>query len=272
MELDTGFWLLFPAALAAVGTGVLTWQGGRALHQVLTARLRRWTLPAYTAATEPTALPVEELYGIPPLAPYMVGLTLLGTWLSWHLLIGGARLVGPLAGLLPLLWKRERIRAGKQQVRREVAELVESLRLYLAVASSPGAALTLALNEERAGIVWRRLRRHRDILYLSGIEAVLSRVAVEVDSPDLHRLLARLRAAQAGSGAFTPALQAAAADLAAELRREIEEVIEAAPTRLILPLIALFLPPLLMLALSAPVQAFLDALAGMGGPLPLLGP
>lgn len=267
--------LTIPALLAAVGVGLLSWSGLQTLAALGAARFRRQiALPTRQKRTlEP--LSDEELFSIPNLTPYMLAGTALGGWISWNLFLGPLQFLGPLAGLLPLLWKRQRIRDGRQQLRQEVADLVETLRLYLAFASTPGAALTLALGENRQGsvlpgVLWERLRRQRDMVYLDGPEAALNALAIEVRSSDLHRLLARLRAAQAGSGAFTPALRAAAEELTAELQREMEELVEAAPTRLILPLIALFMPPLLLLALSAPVQAFLDTMAGVG-PVPLLG-
>ena len=262
--------LTFPAVLTALGVGFLTWRGLHTLAAVGNSwRRRRAPLPVRQA---PTVQPLRdsELFHLPNLTPIMVGSALAGGWLAWNLFLGPLQFLGPLAGLLPLVWRRQRSRDGRQQVRQEVADLVETLRLYLAFAPTPGAALTLALAENRTGVLWERLRRRRDQVYLDGPEAALQALAVEVRSPDLHRLLARLRAAQAGSGAFTPALRAAAEELALELRREMEELVEAAPTRLILPLIVLFLPPLLMLALSAPVQAFLDTLAGVG-PMPMLG-
>lgn len=261
-----------PAVLAALGVGLLTRQGLQALAGLVAAKTRRRVRLArrQSVTSTVTALTDAELFGIPSLTPYMLVAAAVGGWLSWNLLLGTPQLLGPLAGLLPLVWKRQRIAEGRQQIRQEVADLVETLRLYLAFAPTPGAALTLALAEGRPGVLWSRLRRHRDAVYLDGPEAVLRTVAIEVRSPDLQRLLARLRAAQAGTGAFTPALRAAAEELTAEMQREMEELVEAAPTRLILPLVALFMPPLLMLALSAPVQAFLDTMAGMG-PMPLLG-
>jgi len=262
--------LTIPALLAAVGVGLLAWRGLQTLAALINARTRRRVvLPTRQQRTlEPLA--DEELFNLPNLTPYMLAGAALGGWVSWNLFLGPLQFLGPLAGLLPLLWKRQRIRDGRQQLRQEVADLVETLRLYLAFAPTPGAALTLALGENRPGVLWERLRRRRDMIYLDGPEAALNALAIEVRSPDLHRLLARLRAAHAGSGAFTPALRAAAAELTAELQREMEELVEAAPTRLILPLIALFMPPLLLLALSAPVQVFLDTMAGVG-PVPLLG-
>jgi len=262
--------LTIPALLTALGVGLLSWRGLQALSALAAARFRRRIVLPTRQQRTLTPLTDEELFNIPNLTPYLLAGAVLGGWISVNLFLGPMQFVGPLAGILPLLWKRQRIRDGRQQLRQEVADLVETLRLYLAFAPTPGAALILALGEHRSGVLWERLQRRRDTVYLDGPEAALNALAVEVRSPELHRLLTRLRAAQAGSGAFTPALRAAAAELTAEMQREMEELVEAAPTRLILPLIALFMPPLLLLALSAPVQAFLETLAGVG-PTPLMG-
>jgi hypothetical protein len=210
---------------------------------------------------------LETALALPPLAPWMVGATLLGGLIARGLFTGPLRMLGPLAGLLPLVWKHGRLREARQRLRDEVADLVETLRLYLAFAPTPGAALTLALAEERAGLLWRRLHAHRDVLALEGPVAFLGRVADELDAADVRRLLARLRAAQAGSLGLTEALGAAADELAAELHRELAEVVESAPTKLIMPILVFLMPPALVVTLAPPVQALLDTLAG-AGPVP----
>ena len=95
-------------------------------------------------------------------------------------------------------------------------------------------------------------------------------VAAEVRSSELRRLLTRIHAASAGSGEFGAALRAAADELSVEIQREVEELVESAPTRLIMPIVVLLLAPLLVLVLRPPVQMFLDVLAGVG-PSPLGG-
>jgi pilus assembly protein TadC len=97
--------------------------------------------------------------------------------------------------------------------------------------------------------------------------AFLGRVGDELDAADVRRLLARLRAAQAGSLGLTEALRAAADELAAELHRELAEVVESAPTKLIMPILVFLMPPALVVTLAPPVQALLDTLAG-AGPVP----
>ena len=257
--------LWIPAIFAAVGTGLLAWNGFRTADGFLAALTRRrlW-LAVRQEEQSAEELTEEVLFGIPPLLPYVLVATVVGTGMGLLLLQGPFRFTGALAGVVPLLWKQNRIHEGRQQLQREVADLVETLRLYLAFAPTPGSALILALAEGRQGILWERLRRRRDQVYLEGPEEVLRAVAEEVHSPELRRLLTRIHAAQAGSGGFAPALQAAADELTAEMYREMEEMIESAPTRLIMPIVVLLLAPLMVIVLNPPVQMFLDTLAGVG--------
>jgi hypothetical protein len=259
-------WL--PACLTAIGTVLLALSLGRAVESLfIMGKRRRYRQQAAVDDKATGMLSVEEVFNIPPLAPWMVGGALVGLVVAQTLLAGPMRFVGPLAGLLPWLWKVNRVRDGRQQIRREAADLVETLRLYLAFAPTPGAALTLALAEGREGVLWKRLQVRRDLLALEGPAALLRQVADELDSADLRRLLGRIRAAQAGSLGFAPALRAAADELAAELHRELAEVVESAPTKLIMPILVFLMPPALVVTLAPPVQALLDTLAG-AGPLP----
>ncbi len=263
--------LWLPAVFVAVGTGLLTWRAFQVADGYLAALTRRrlW-LAVRQEGPSAEQLTEEVLFGIPSLLPYILVATVVGAWLGLLLLQGPFRFAGALAGVIPLLWKQNRIREGRQEIQREVADLVETLRLYLAFAPTPGSALILALAEGHEGILWGRLRRRRDQVYLEGPESVLRAVAEEVRSPELRRLLSRIQAAQAGTGEFGAALRAAADELAVEIQHEIEELVESAPTRLIMPIVVLLLAPLMVLVLNPPVQMFLDVLAGVG-PSPLGG-
>ena len=265
-------WLWLPAGLSALGVGLLTLGVGNWLLDLWTgvSRRRLWRPLATTGASADKPLSPEELFDIPPLLPWMALGSLGGLLISSTLLQGALRGSGLLGGLIPLLWKQQRIRVGRQQIRREIADLVDTLRLYLAFAATPGTALVLAIDENEVGLLWQRLRRHRDSVYVQGPEVVLADVATELDSADLRHLLARVRAARAGSTGLAEVLQAVAVEMTAELHQELGEQVEAAPTRLIVPLLAALLPPLLVLVLNPALQAFLDTLAGVG-PMPLGG-
>ncbi len=266
--------LLFPAGCAALGLGLLTLSLGRWGIQLYHAWTRRhtWlTLDApRDAAEDRRAVSPEELYAIPPLLPWLA-VSAGGGWiLGQFLLSGPARNLGALAVVGPLIWKQQRIRTGQRQVQQELAQLVEDLRLYLALASTPGAVLRLVIADAPAGILWQHLRRQRDTVLVHGPEAALENVAVALNVPTLRRLVMRVKAAQAGSTELSAALEAATEELTQELRREMEEQVEAAPTRLLVPMLVLLMTPLLIVVLTPPVQALLDTLAGVG-PTPLGG-
>ncbi len=257
--------LLIPAGLTALGVGLLVLalgQGGVQLYQALTRR-RLWGRQDTAKVLTP-----EALYRIPPLLPWVVLCGGLGWLLGQFLLTGPVRHLGPLAALLPLVWKQQRIREGQQQVRREVGELVEELRLYLAFAATPGAALTLILTQAPPGILWDHLRRQKDTVLIAGAEAALENVAQTLTVPTLNRLVTRVRASRAGATPLTAALRTAADELAQDLRREVEEQVEATPTRLLVPMLVLLMVPLLIVVLTPPVQTLLATLTGVG-PTPL---
>ena len=263
-------WLGLPAILAAVGVGLVALGGGRWAYQTWQSfsrrRLWRPLIPKNTESGKP--IPPESLFDLPPLAPWMVLGMILGLGLSHILLYGPLRFVGVAGGLLPLFWKRQQIHQGRQRIQREIADLVATLRIYLGFAVTAGTALRLAIDDGRSGILWAQLRHHRDQATVQALPTVLEEVAEELDSADLRRLLTRVRAARAGATGLDAALRAVAVDITAELHQELGEQVEAAPTRLIVPLLATLLPPLLILLLSPALQAFLDTLAGVG-PLPL---
>lgn len=263
-------WLWLPATLAAAGVGSLTLGIGRWVHQIWrgVSRRRLWKPLVMTDRDVNGPIPPETLFNLPPLAPWMAFGVLVGLCLSYVLLYGSLRLVGAAGGLLPLLWKQEQIRQGRQATQRQIADLVDTLRLYLAIYPTTGTALLQAIDEGRGGNLWDRLRIHRDSVHVHGPNVTLNNVAEELDSTTLRHLLTRVSAAKAGTTGLDEALKAVAVEMAAELRQELGEQVEGAPARLIIPLLVTLLPPLLVLLLSPALQAFLDTLAGVG-PAPL---
>ncbi len=261
-------WLLLPAGLAAAGVGLLTLALSDWLQAVWASISRQRIYKVLLDKPEEEPPSAEELFDIPPLAPWMALGALAGLTLSLTLFYGPGRLLGALGGLLPLLWKRQRIQAGQRQIQRELVNLVASLRLQLGLVPTPGAALLHVIDENPDGILWQRLRKQRSNIYAQGPIPALKKVAADLSSQELRHLLARVRAAQAGASGLSTALREVAAEMTAELQQELGEQVESAPTRLIIPLLAALLSPLLVLLLSPAVQAFLDTLAGVG-PAPL---
>lgn len=92
--------------------------------------------------------------------------------------------------------RRALSRAEQRRVRQAVADLTTSLRFYLDGGASLSTALLLTLDEHAAdpGLLWQRLRAHRDTLTLEGPEALLRIMAAELASPELRRLVRRIPA------------------------------------------------------------------------------
>lgn len=236
-------------------------------------RLRRAVWLATRAPTDTGArLPNEtEVYGLPDrLALWVIGFSVGGLVLTILAGFGSLFLLGLLAGLLPLWWRRRQLAQARFETRRQVGILIEDLQLRLGFSSTLGAALAgLAEEANPMEVVGARLRLQRDRLALEGPEAVLQRLADELRSRELRLLLARVRAARLGGGSTTEALRAAAADVSAEIAQQVETEIEGAPLRLVFPMLALLLPPLLALVLYPPASLLIEGLTGAGpGTLP----
>jgi hypothetical protein len=271
-------WIIaIPPILTAFGVGLLSHTLLSGLHDLFQHGLRRRLTLAVLSATRSaqtgeSRLPGEaELHGLPRnLTLWMIGAALAGLLVSGLALQGPARMLGLMAGIAPIVWRRRRLAQARLQVRRQVAELIEDVRLRLAFSGTLAAVLSsLADEPDRTGIVYDRLRLHRDRLSLEGPEEVLKRLAEELRSRELKMLLARVRASRLGGVSYAEALRVAADDVAGEIVRQIEADVEGAPLRLVFPMLVLLLPPVLALALYPPASLLLNALTG-AGPGPLL--
>jgi hypothetical protein len=270
-------WMVsLPAILTMIGVGLLTSVGLESLDTLLQRGLRRRLTLAVKRVTRTTSttntLPNEAaVYGLPEnLTLWLLASAAGGLLLSTLAVQGPARVLGLAGGLVPLLWRRQRLTEARRQTRRQVADLIEDMRLRLAFSGTLGSVLyALANDTERPGVVYDRLRLHRDRLALENPEDVIQQLAAELRSPELKRLLARVRASRLGGLSYAEALQAAAAEVVAEIIRQIEVDVEAAPLRLLFPMLILLLPPILALALYPPASVLLNSLTGAGPNLPL---
>jgi Flp pilus assembly protein TadB len=266
-------WLLWvPPLLGAIGVGILAHTTLAGLNDVLRLGLghRRRVRSAIERVLrrdedEPSLPSEEELYGLPRnLAPWMLLAAAVGLALTWTLLQGPAQALGLAAGCVPLLWKRRRLARARQDVRRQVASLIEEVRLRLAFSGSLGPVLDTLAAEEREGIVHERLRLHRDLVVVAGPEEVLEKLAGELRSPELRMLLRRVRAARRGGASYAEALQAAADEVAGEIARRAEIEVEGAPMRLLFPMLVFLFPPILVLVLYPPAARLIEQLTGAG--------
>lgn len=275
---------LVPPVLAALAVGLLFHLAISGLVDLLRYGVfrRRHRLLRLLDPRRETAegdLPAEEtLYGVPrSVIPHMIATAAGGLALTWTVLDGPLQTVGLAAGILPTLWKRRRMNAARREVRRQVAELIAEMRLHVAFLGSMGAVLGALADADRATCasgplregVTERLRLHRDLITLDGPEAVLERLADEFRSRELRMLLRRLRAARRGGASYAEALRAAADEATQEVLRQARMEVEAAPMRLLFPMLILLFPPVMALLFYPLAAQVLASIAGTGGGLPM---
>ena len=263
-----------PPLLTAIGVGLIAWVFLSLVDDALRLGIwrRRRTIAALERVMglddeedESPIIDEAELYGLPAsIAPHALLAGLIGLVGSSTLLEGPFRFGGLLAALIPLAWRRQRIRQARMATRRQVADLIAEMRLRLAFLGSLGAVLGDLADDERSGLVQARLRHHRHRLRVDGPEAVLETLAQEFRSPELRMLLRRIRGARRGAASYHQALEGATDQARAEILRRTEVLIEGAPIELLFPMLLLLFPPLMALALY-PVVAQLLAQIATGG-------
>ncbi|MGC8946375.1 MAG: hypothetical protein ACP5N6_09490 [Anaerolineae bacterium] len=259
------------AILASAGIGLLVYNllnaGVELLGRATVSRARRAleTIMRRPGVLEQATL--EKIAGVPSnldLAPWTLVCALAGLVITMSLIPDGpARVMGILGGVLPPVWRRRKLSLLRQQIRKEVADLLENIRLQLAFGGSLAFALA-TLDDAGNGVVYRRLQDHREILSLQGPEAVLERLAGELDSPDLRMLVARLGMARHGRTSYEQVLADAVTEAVREHRRTVEIEVEGAPLRLMIPMLFLLFPPVLVMLLYPPAYALINQLAGAG--------
>lgn len=172
-------------------------------------------------------------------------------------------ILAPLGYLLPELGLRRYLeRRVRGKLRLEVRDLLQELRLLLAVGTSLGPALAQAtrnpdgllrqtLAAEIGGDVYGRLP-----------EQILAAVAQRLGSEDLRQTLARLESARQGTESYQEALSEAVAEISASIAEEAEVAVEGAPTRLVAPMLVCLLLPVLILGFYPPLTSVVAAIAG----------
>lgn len=264
-------WIGLTVALAATGVAILVYSGlerggialSESLNRVRAIRAVRAVRDSFGESTQEGN--EADLYGLPStMLPWMFVSGGVGLLISFALLEGPSQLIGALASTLPLLWKRYMLSRCRQQTRRQVAELIEEMRLRLAFGGALGPVLNGIATEGREGIVYERLFAHRNLITVSGPEKLLETLACELHSPELRVLLRRIRASSQGATSYVSALQAAAEEVTQEIARHAETEVEAAPLRLLFPMLILLMPPVLVLLLYPPAYALIASLAGVG--------
>lgn len=267
--MSAGVAVMVVAALAATGIGILVYAalGGavEAVGRLMVGRLRRSLDAVMRRPETESRSTLEEIGGLPRnLAPWMLVCAIGGLLVTTALIPEGpVRAMGLAAGVLPLVWKRQRLNALRQEIRKGIVGLLENIRLQMAFGGSLAYSLSVLADGE-GGLVYQRLRVYRETLWLQGPEAALRKVADELESPELQIFLARLEMARHGRTSYEQVLEDAVSDAIRENRKRAEEEIEGAPLRLLLPMLFLLFPPVLVMVLYPPAYALISQLAGAG--------
>jgi len=154
------------------------------------------------------------------------------------------------AAQAPELWLRRRARRRARQMRAEVADVLDLLRVCVEAGRAPGTALA-EVGRRHRGLLGRELRRAAGELALGrpGPE-VLDALAVRCPLEELAALVSALRRADRHGAPLAPALQALAADARGARARAVrEQAAKAAPK--IQLVVALLLVPAVMLLIGA---------------------
>lgn len=209
----------------------------------------------------------DELHGTAgihwPVASLVSGC--LGLILSWLLFAESGSmlaLAGAALGLGPLAIRRYLRERAVRRVRREVRDFLLDLRLALRLEGALGPALA-RVSQKGRGVLGERLRHHvQTRLTTSTPQDVLLALAADLRSKVLRDLLRRLEAARRGGESFDRALAAVAEDVVAEMTAAAEQAVEAAPARLLVPMLATLFTPVLVLVLYPLMDRVLRSLAG----------
>ena len=248
----------------------------RAVRRVPIPRLAQY-LSARKAEVGIESAPAGEplgdsaLYQVPAtMAGWMLVAAAGGLALSWSLFQFQPTLrpVGAAAAVLPLVWRRWRIRQGETAIAVQVRTFLDDLRLSLAMDVAIGPSLERIAGEldgAANSVLTDRLRFHvaRMSAYPGPLD-VIRLLAVELRSRDLRDLVRRLEAARRGGESYRKALETAADELIQRMNAQAEQAIEAAPMQLMLPMVALLFPPALVLVLYPLADRLINQIAGGG--------
>jgi len=131
----------------------------------------------------------------------------------------------------------------------DVRDLVISLQLGTSMEATLSNALNKAAEQFSArGVLGERLERHVEArLNTMSPQAVLEGLVQDLDSPQLTEVLERIRMAEDGGVSYNQVLRVSVDAIEEDIRGEIEQEIQKAPTRLTIPMVVgVFLPALVL--------------------------
>ncbi len=244
---------------AALGAGCLAW----ALSDFLSApveqvwlrlRRRRFALAELSSRAIDSQEPLSAsvLYGLGAANTTLlalatsVGGVMFTQFVFSPLLPLPLRLSGVLIGVVPVVMRNARQQRARRTILIEIRRLLADLAVALRYEKTPGKALAMAAARDMNGMAHRRLRA-----FMAGRQAepekVLARLADDLRSPELQRLVRRMGAARRGGLAFERALSLALDEVVEESEAAADAEIESAPEKLNLPMIVALMTPALIL-------------------------
>jgi len=139
----------------------------------------------------------------------------------------------------------------------EIRDLVISLQLGTSMESTLTGALDKAAEQfADRGVLGERLRRHVDARLSISPESVIEGLIEDLDCPQLVEVLERIRMASEGGLSYNRVLSVSVASIEEDMRGEIEQAIQRAPTRLTLPMVAgVFFPAIVLGLLPLMINA-----------------
>jgi Flp pilus assembly protein TadB len=270
------------AGLLGLSAATLCWAASSAARDVLGGlarslwwgRARRRLVElARSEEEKPDDLPsLDQLYGMPPVSwPALMLASGLAGWVIFVLafqLVPFMQLAGLAAAAVPIA-ARSYLRArGQQKLRRQVTRFVTDLRLSLAFTRSLGRSLHYLAGDagpneaaDPRGILFTRLRQY--LRTRMAPEEILERLSRDLRSKELQDLLERVDAATRGNVTYAEALSTVAASMWSDECARAEEQVQSASTRMILPMVATLMGPLLVLAMLPAVYRVLAGLTAV---------
>jgi hypothetical protein len=174
------------------------------------------------------------------------------------------RPLGLAAGLVPMAARNYLRRRGQQQVRSAVRDFAADLRLLLPLQGGLGPTLEMLARksgpstDSGQGLIADRVR---PLLGMKTPVEILEDLSEQLFSPDLERLVRHIRVAIKGGEPLERAVATAAEHMDGEIATAAEEMVESAPTRLIIPMAVLLLVPAMVLVFFPVASNLLASLA-----------
>ncbi len=265
-----GFSITIGVGLAVNSILSLLYETGKRLARATRfGRLQKLGMSSFLSKEE--TLSEDAILGIAYI-PWST-LYLVATFIGLGLFIGigssfpGTRLAFLALPVLVWLAKRYLAHERKRFLVGQIRQLLIDLRLHLSLQGSLLLAIeSIARNSEESSIVHRALRRRSAGGSVgSGLE-ILERMAEDLRSPHLAKVVQRIRAAQQAGGVLDvdQALASAAAELSEEISYQADEQMQRLPLRITLLAMPFLLGPIVILLFYPLVDRILTTLSGVG--------